>query len=68
VIRSDRLFERVQVAQHVPPGTPEDQLVAMAAGSITKNCELQRWSPAVRVHELTRDLYAPEGAAGSSIE
>jgi hypothetical protein len=58
IIRADRLFEGVQIAQHVPPGTPRDQLVAMAAGSITKNCDLQRWSPEVRVRELARDLYA----------
>jgi hypothetical protein len=40
----------------------------MAAGIITKNCDLQRWSPAVRVRELVRDLYAPGAVFGSSIE
>jgi hypothetical protein len=58
MIRADRLFRGVQVAQHVPPDTPEEQLVAMAVESITKNCELQRWSPELRVRRLLQDLYA----------
>ena len=58
MIRADRLFQAVQIAQQVPPETPEDQLVVMAVESITKNCELQRWSPELRVRALLRDLYA----------
>ena len=58
MIRADRLFRGVQVAQQVPPDTPEDQLVAMAVESITKNCEVQSWSPELRVRNLLRDLYA----------
>jgi hypothetical protein len=58
MIRADHLFQGVQIAQHVPPETPEDELVAMAVESIMKNCELQRWSPELRVRDLLRDLYA----------
>ncbi|MGI8928657.1 MAG: hypothetical protein ACR2H0_04230 [Candidatus Limnocylindrales bacterium] len=60
IIRTDHLFEGVQIAQHVSPETPEDQLVGMASGSVTKNCDLQQWSPAIRVRDLMRDLYGPE--------
>lgn len=67
MIRADHLFEGVQIAQHVPPGTPEDQLVAMASASITKNCEIQQWSPAMRVRDLVRDLYGQPDQAGGSI-
>jgi hypothetical protein len=58
MIRADRLFQGIQMSQQVPPDTPEDQLVLMAVESIAKNCELQRWSPELRVRDLLRDLYA----------
>ncbi|HET9853307.1 MAG TPA: hypothetical protein VFP56_12505 [Candidatus Limnocylindrales bacterium] len=64
IIRADHLFEGVQIAQHVPPGTPEDQLVAMASASVTKNCEIQQWNPAIQVRDLLRDLYGRPGQAG----
>ena len=57
LIRGSSLFEAVRLAQHAPPVTPEDQLVAMAVSSITKNCDIQRWSPDVRVKDIVRDLY-----------
>ena len=63
IIRGSSLFEPVRVAQHVPVATPEEKLVSMAVGSVTKNCDLQSWSPAVQVKDVIRDLYVP-GPAG----
>jgi hypothetical protein len=58
IIAADGLVEAVRVAQQAPPGTPEAHLVAMASGSITKACELERWSPAIRVRDVARALYS----------
>ena len=58
VIRDGSLFEGVRVAQHAPAGTDDAQLVLMATSSITKNCELQAWSPTVLVKDIVLDLYA----------
>jgi hypothetical protein len=59
IVRADGLFEAVQVAQQVPPATPEHELSAMASGSITKHCDLRNWNPAVRVRSVVREIYAP---------
>ncbi len=65
IIRDASILEPVRVAQHAPVGTPEEQLVAMAVSSVTKNCEIQSWSPNMRVKDVVRDLYmsAASGAA-----
>ena len=59
IIRGGSLFERVRTAQHAAAGTSEEQLVAMAVASVTKSCELQRWSPMVLVKDIVRGLYVP---------
>ena len=62
IIDADGLIEAVRVAQQAPPGTLEAQLIEMASASITKTCELERWSPAVRVREIAQALYGASRA------
>lgn len=63
MIRDASLSEGVRVAQHAPVGTDEAKLALMATSSVTKNCELQGWSPTVLVKDVVWELYAsPEGA------
>jgi hypothetical protein len=64
IVRGASLLESVRVAQHEPVGTPEEELVALAVASVTKNCDLQRWSPEVRVKDVVRDLYVAASSAG----
>jgi len=64
ILRADRIFENVQAAQHVPVDTPEEQLAVLAAESITKNCELQGWNPAIRVRTIVHEIYAPLARLG----
>jgi hypothetical protein len=66
VVRDGSLFEAVRVAQQAPLGTSNDDLVSMAVGSVTKNCDLQRWSRAVLVKDILRDLYARRAYAPTS--
>jgi hypothetical protein len=66
VVRDGSLFEAVRAAQHAPVGTSNDDLVSMAVASVTKNCDLHRWSPAVLVKEILRDLYASRADAPAS--
>ena len=63
VVGGSSLYEGVRRAQHAPVGTPNGQLVAMAASSVTKNCDLQRWDPKLLVKDLVRELYAPEATS-----
>jgi hypothetical protein len=69
VVRDSSLFEAVRVAQHAPVGTSNDDLVSMAVASVTKNCDIQKWSPALLVKDILRDLYArrAEGPTSSPV-
>lgn len=50
------LMDRVRERQHLPPGTPDDQVYGAVVGSITKVCELER-RPNLQLAEIVRDLY-----------
>jgi hypothetical protein len=53
------LTEAVRLAQHVEAGTSATDLAAMAAGSITKTCDLRRWDAGLRTLDVARALYGP---------
>jgi hypothetical protein len=59
IVRAEGLRQAVRMGQHVGPTVTDDELYAMAAATVTKSCELERWDADIEVRPLVRDVYRP---------
>jgi hypothetical protein len=57
IVRAEGLHDAVRTGQQVDRTVIDDELHAMAAATVTKNCEIQQWDAGIEVRALLRDVY-----------